>query len=159
MSRTTKRNYYLYSSLEGRIEWLSGHKIRIKSVKVRAIRACFFSSELSGRMHPRLISLLRSQCRARSELAPFFSGRTSELAYPFFCICQRQIHTCTRAIPLNMQWECAWKFRVFSFFLATAFHLFPRASLSSSTFFLWKDSRAAFRMKNVISVDYLYLLT
>lgn len=136
----TKCNYYLCHSLEGRVEWPSGYKIRTHKVMESACdTACFFSNKLSGRMRPCLISLLHSQCRARGVLAPFFQVVHQSWRILFSAFASVRY---TRVRVLS-HWICnenvLGNSALFPFFLATAFPLFStRASVS--TFFLWKGS-------------------
>lgn len=118
------------------------------------MRYCFFSNKLSGRMRPRLISLLHLQCRARGR-TPFFQVVHQSWRI-FFSAFASVRYTRVRVLS---HWICnenvLGNSAFFSFFFRHSFSsLSTRVSVSVHLLSLERFEPVDFPNKDVISVDY-----
>lgn len=93
--------------------------------------------------------------RARGNLVvPFFQIIYQSWRIFFLRLPASEVHTCTCAIPLNMQWECArWNSTLFFFFFNYGFCICSHASRSLPPSFFF-EKVWTFQVKDVIFEDY-----
>lgn len=117
------------------------------------MRYCFFSNKLSGRMRPRLISLLHLQCRARGVL-PFFRSyiRVGVSFFLHLPASGTHVYVC---YPIEYAMRmCSEIPRFFFFFRHSFSSLSTRVSVSVHLLSLERFEPVDFPNKDVISVDY-----